>query len=317
MTITIHPEISTALDKITVTIADDDFRATVGPRRLEGDSVAHLRARMIGAVYEVIHTGREEQKDLGRIRRERAVEELLRDAMPHSTTPRPARVVSIEDESAVVDLGDVRVRIQRSAVPQEASDGDVVELDLPAARPGLSHGFFMIDGPIRFRRASGAMRRVYLHAPTPEAAAGAWGPVLTALNEAGVPYRSKALSHRDGYPRRDAIVVYLDIEDAGVVPTIAQAAARTGLLRDDVSAFAEKIAPGVGVADEPADARPRHSGLSFGEHRATALTDAILRSATEEGVDLLVAVAEEFRAAGIDLAAPAFNVPVVAAKSAA
>lgn len=295
------------LHAVDVEVTENECRALVGTRELAADSVRDLRPQMVGAMYEVLHAGRAEPKDLGRIVREPDVEEVLAAAMPHDTTPRRARLVARDDSTAVVHLGDVRVRVEATIVPQDAGIDDVITLALPAARPALSHGFYMIDSPNGMRQAGGPMRRLYLHAQDHHAAAAIWGPVLSTLNDAGVTYRSKVLSHRDGYPRRDAIVVYLPMEHSDLAQAVAEAARDIPGLAPDVSVFARRLAPGVAMADEPQDRRPQYRDLSFGEHRCTVAASAIIRSATESGLELAEAFAQECALADVDVADPAFN----------
>ncbi|MEV6861386.1 T3SS effector HopA1 family protein [Streptosporangium subroseum] len=45
---------------------------------------------------------------------------------------------------------------------------------------------------------------------------------------------------------------------------------------EEVSVFCRRIGPGVAIAWEPDDARPAMRGLSFGQHRAGVLAQALL-----------------------------------------
>ncbi|WP_122818055.1 T3SS effector HopA1 family protein [Nocardioides pantholopis] len=296
-----------------IEVDPSDWTATVGPRRVSAESAAELRMALIGSLYEVLHAGRAEEKDLGRIVRERDVEEVLLASLPHATSPRAGRILELGDGGAVVDLGDVRAFVPDEHLPDSVRAGAIPEgvtvLALPAARPALSHGFFLIDGPrgMGERSARTRLRRLYLHAVDPESAAGAWRVVLETLNAADVPYRSKALSHRDGYPRRDAIVVYLPVEAAAVTEDVAAAVADVPGIAADTSAFAHRIRPGLAVADEPRDPRPQYRELSFGEHRSAVAATALIRAAQEPDSTLADLFVEECRKAHVDPAAPAFN----------
>ncbi|GAA4670142.1 T3SS effector HopA1 family protein [Nocardioides nanhaiensis] len=303
------PRLAESLDEVRVDA--DTWTASVGPRELEGGRPRDLRPRLIGALYEVLHAGRAEEKDLGKIGREPDVEQLLGAAVPHELAPRRAPVLRRdEDGSAVVELAGVRTRMPAELVPANAHPGELATLHLPAARPALSHGFYLLDGPHGGPDPRGGLRRVYLHAEDPAAAARLWRPVLEHLNDAGVRYRSKALSHHEGYPRRDAVVVYLPLAAAGVAEELADAVAGLPGLAPDVSALAHRVGPGVAVADDPRDARPQYRELSFGEHRCAVLANALLRHAADPAHPLGALFAEECRAAGVRADAPAFNTPV-------
>lgn len=292
----------------SIHIEPSSWTATIGPRELTATSATELRHALIGAMYEVLHTGRAEPKELGRIVREPDVEELLLDALPHDSTPRQGKILELRDEDAVVDLGDVRVLIPSRHLPEEADTGVVRTLRLPAARPALSHGFLLIDGPLGMPRTSSSeLRRLYIHAVDPVSAARAWRVALETLNEAGVPYRSKTLSHRDGYPRRDAIVVYLPVAVAEAAETVAAAVADLPGIAPDTSLFAHRVGPGAAVADEPRDPRPQYRELSFGEHRSAIAANALVRSAEEPGATLIELFVEECHKAHVAPEAPAFN----------
>ncbi|WP_222192511.1 T3SS effector HopA1 family protein [Modestobacter italicus] len=296
-----------ALDAVRVDAST--WTARVGRRELSGGSPADLRPQLVGAMYEVLHAGRAEEKDLGRIVREGDVEQVLAASLPHDTAPRRARLLRREDDGgAVVDLGDVRVRLPAELTPAGVAVDEVTELRLPAARPGLSYGFFLVDGP-RGAQPPGAtpLRRLYVHAQDPESAATAWRRALEVLNAAGVHYRSKTLSHRDGYPRRDAVVVYLPATEAHLVQDVSAAVAGCPGLGEDVSAFAHRIAPGIAVADEPHDPRPQYRGLSFGEHRCSLAAAALMRHAEDPTADLAELLAEECQKAAVDPDDLAFN----------
>lgn len=285
-----------------------EWSATIGPRDLSAnDSASGLRHSLIGAMYEVLHAGRAEEKDLGRIVREPDIEEILLSAIPHQSSPRTGRVLAKRDEETLIDLGDVRVLVPAHHLPEDLTVDEVRTLLLPAARPALSHGFLMVDGPRGMPRSDAGLRRLYVHATDPDSAAAAWRVSLEALNENGVPYRSKTLSHRDGYPRRDAIVIYLPMEEAAGTAVVAGALADQPGIAPDTSLFAHAIAPGIAVADDPRDPRAQYRDLSFGEHRSAIATNALIRSVEEPGADLADLFVQECRKAHVDPEAPAYN----------
>jgi hypothetical protein len=112
-------------------------------------------------------------------------------------------------------------------------------------------------------------------------------------------------------PRRDGFVLYLPARAVGISRQIAAVAGRVPGVGSQVSAFAEPVGPGVAIAWEPADGRPGMSGLSFGEHRATALADGLVRHAAlladGERSPATASVRRAFVEAGIDPGRPARN----------
>jgi hypothetical protein len=174
-------------------------------------------------------------------------------------------------------------------------------VELPAARLALSPGHYLVDGPTG--RLHGApILRVYLHLNDPAEAPARWHDVLTALNKADVTYRAKIVSTPAGYPRRDAMVVYLGPGHWPAATLIRDTAGGRPGTGQELSLYAHPLAPGIAAAWDPDDPRPGHQSMSFGEHRARATAEALLR-----GTDLATSLAECFTEAHIDAAHPARN----------
>lgn len=270
-----------------VKVAPDGRRVSLGGTELEAPSPRRLAERLARELYQRLHAGNQSDEHDDR---DAALEAALAEATPHRTTP----VAATKAADGVVVIDGLRVRI-----PPEMLTGP--EIRLPAARPALSPGHYLVDSPAA--RVHGApILRVYLHLDDPGAAPARWHDVLTALNAAAVTYRAKIVSTPGRYPRRDAMVVYLGPghwQAAGLIRTAA--AGRPGVGRDH-SLFAHPLAPGVAAAWDPADPRPGHRAMSFGEHRSRATAEALLR-----GTDLAAALATAFTEASIDPASPARN----------
>ncbi|MGY0056089.1 T3SS effector HopA1 family protein [Streptomyces sp. LZ34] len=230
---------------------------------------------------------------------------------PTATTPTAAT------PTAAAAAGGRRPGEQRTAEGRPRSGrrgrhdaGARVVAELPAVRPALSPGFLLVDG-VDGRPAAGADRellRVYVHLRYPDAAPRVWGALLTQLAARSVPYRAKVLSRPWAYPRRDAIVVYLDADRADVVFPLAAAVRRLPGIGADTSVFARRLLPGVAVAWEPRDARPGWRGQSFGQHRAAAVAEGVVRHAADpERTALAREIADSLHSAAADPAEPARN----------
>ncbi|MCX4762870.1 T3SS effector HopA1 family protein [Streptomyces sp. NBC_01275] len=301
-----------ALDRVTV--APDRSRARVDDREVEADSPREMRRLLAEALYDILHAGQFVEKGALSFRlRDEAFERVLGAAVPHERSTARARVHIPPAESdgtaarALVERDGVRVWVPAGSVREAAplSAGQVVTLDVPARRPALSPGFFVVDGSLP-RSPHRELLRVYVHVTRWEDAAPVWARALGHLEEQGVAYRSKILSAKALYPRRDALVVYLGQESWQRVPGLAEALREAPGVGQETSVFAEPVAPGVAVAREPEDDRPGMSGLSFGQHRATALAHALLDSAAD-GTPVEQTVVARFTEAGIDPARPAHN----------
>ncbi|GLY50321.1 T3SS effector HopA1 family protein [Lentzea sp. NBRC 102530] len=242
-------------------------------------------------LYTRLHTGH--ARDRFSPKRDRRLEALLTAAVPHRTTTVTGVLKGRSAGRVLVELDDVLVWF-----PEDAVDGD--QIRVPAARPALSPGFLYVTSsrPAEF---AAALQRVYVHVTNADDAPSVWGAVLTALERAECTYHAKVLSRRDEYPRRDALVVYLPGPGAELVAAAVRALPGIGT---ETSVFAEELAPGVAVADEPNDTRLGMSGLSFGQHRSRVLAQALLHPG-DEARELVLA--REFTLAGIDPANPARN----------
>lgn len=121
------------------------------------------------------------------------------------------------------------------------------------------------------------------------------GLVTSTLNAAGLGFRLKVLSDRRDYVRTDAGVLYLPLAefDAAFHALQSVHARMREHLHEDVSAFVHRVAPGVGVAEDPP------GGESFGMHRGRIVAQCLMTSATSP--------ADAMRAAGHDPDAPYRN----------
>ncbi|WP_018547819.1 T3SS effector HopA1 family protein [Streptomyces sp. LaPpAH-108] len=288
-----------------VEVAADARTARVGATEVTAEGPAEMRAVLARRMYEILHTGRDASGDQpSRTLRDREFEAELSRVTPHDEVFVPC-VPGGGDR--VVELDGLRVRVPADVEITETGPG-AAGLRLPAARPALSPGFFLADGSAG-RPGRGAVLRVYVRVPDPDAARELWRGVLGALEERSVRYRAKVVSYAGGLPRNDGLVVYLGPESYGAVGDIAAASRRAGAAGGGASAFARTLVPGVAVAWEPADRRPGMRDLSFGEHRATVLARAFTEAALDgRGRPAPGELAAALRAANADPLDPARNV---------
>ncbi|MFK0202611.1 T3SS effector HopA1 family protein [Streptomyces lavendulae] len=306
----LHPGVRDALATVHVDL--ERLRASVGSREVTADDPADLRLRLAAAIYEVLHSGIGEQADVWPRRRgDAGLEERLRANVPHERTLSRARLVSREPghTTVVVELDGVRLRVPAGDLvgrPAVRADQRVI-VSHSAARPALSPGFFLVDGSAG-RPHNGPLLRLYVALEDPDTAVPLWAEVLRALEAQAVPYQAKILSRSDGYPRRDGLVVYLGSEAHHAVDPVVGAARDRAGRGSGTSVFTEELAEGIARAWEPSDERPAMRGLSFGQHRATAMAEGLFgharagaRGSREE------AVARAFIRASIDPTDPARN----------
>ncbi|HWI60375.1 MAG TPA: T3SS effector HopA1 family protein [Symbiobacteriaceae bacterium] len=175
-------------------------------------------------------------------------------------------------EEMLVARDGLHLRVdQRDCMSADIQPGAIVKLwmgkDLPAASPG----FFMILGDAEVQ---GPLLRVYWNV-TADGAVPLVRAVTTTFNRARLPFQLKLLNNPRQYGRCDAAVLYAGRGQYSAVremlPELYHEVA--GHLREPVPAFTKPLAPGVGLAEDPAG-----QNASFGQHRcgqlALALTQA-------------------------------------------
>ena len=130
----------------------------------------------------------------------------------------------------------------------------------------LASGFYLAHGNADDTRDAGNAVRVYWHL-APTGAERLLGLMSHHLNQAGIGFQLKVLSEPLRYHRTDPAVLYLARADyPQAAPTLRQIRAQIGpWLRSRVSLLVKRLAPGVGLAEDPGD------GSSFGEHRGRLL----------------------------------------------
>jgi hypothetical protein len=295
------------LDRVRIDL--DLARAWVDDHEVTATRPADLTAALATALYQTMHVGRTPSTaPQPRPTRDENYESRLAGAVPqlHHELTVPLVSRDIVDPVDVLISG-VRVRMPTGCVSAVDTAARRAQIRLPATHAALSPGFLMATHatPLAFT-ADNPCLRVYLHVQDPDATPEVWASVLSAVG--GVPYRSKALSNPARYPRRDAIVVYLNGSDRSVVPRLARAAVETGRLGEEVSGFVKRAAAGVGWAWEPNDDRPGMQNLSFGEHRAHAIAAGLVAHASGGGpAGRTGAVARALHDAGADSGAPYRN----------
>ncbi len=131
--------------------------------------------------------------------------------------------------------------------------------------------------------------------------------LTTALNRFAVPFRFKTLSHRAAYGRTDSAVLYVSrryFRIAAELVVEAVLPALAGVLGSGTPLFSKRLAPGVGLAEDP------RSGESFGMSRCRLLAEAVWHAGARGVHDheaRLRFVVKYFQKRGCDLKQPYLN----------
>jgi hypothetical protein len=220
-----------------------------------------------------------------------------------------------EVQEAVADRVVVRrsgltlwVRPEDCLVPDGGSlnVGVKLRLRLPKELLSVSPGFYVVLGD----RGSSSdavppLVRLYWNL-TAEGAETFVRAATRLLNEAHLFFKLKVLSDPASYTRCDAAVVYAHKDDHSAVcnilgrmyPKVAPH------LKPSTPIFTKKLAPGVGLAEDPAQAE------SFGQHRCRLLAEGMIRAYERRASsidDRLEIVTDCYAASGIKLSQPYLN----------
>lgn len=316
MSETLRSPLATELDELLDQVHLDlsAHHAVVAGRPVTADNTLDLRDMVAATIYGAFHSDvSPSTDDITRTRREAQTEARLRAVMPHTHTLRtdvPVLGNMSENRYVLVRLDGVRVAVPRFAVLAVTGEGAGVRarLRIPAARPALSPGFFLVDGSKGRPKTPRGMLRIYVHLTEIESAVRVWQRVLTFLEERGLQYRAKVASNVAGYPRRDALVVYTDPQHHAVAMELAEQLAEVDGIGTRTSIFAHQIASGIAIAFDPIDDREGKRRLSFGYHRATVLTEGIFVFHRDSSAgSLRETVADALREANIDPYEPYCN----------
>ncbi|MGH7536480.1 MAG: T3SS effector HopA1 family protein [Gemmatimonadales bacterium] len=140
------------------------------------------------------------------------------------------------------------------------------EVRIPKEYFELASGFYLAHGNADDTRDAGNVIRVYWHL-APTGAELLVGLMTHHLNQAGIGFQLKVLSEPLRYHRTDPAILYLARSDyLQAMPILREVRAEIEpWLRSRVSLLVKRLAPGVGLAEDPGD------GSSFGEHRGRLL----------------------------------------------
>lgn len=306
----LSPRLLEALDRLT--IDRDEQRVIVGEEVISHESPIRLRQELAGALYRHWHAGTGPRTGERDLRRDNRFEERLREATPHRTSRTAAVVRSgVLDgpmgRHVLFDVGRVRLQVPEHEGPRPLpAIGTRATLDLPAIRPALSPGFYLVNGSVGGSAPGGHVLRIYLHIDESAMAPAVWRAVLDHLEGQHVPYRAKVLAKAGDYPRRDAIVLYLSQDAWHVVDGVAQAVRGLPGRNPERSVLTAEVADGVAWAWEPRDSRLGWDRMSFGQHRTAVIAAAVVASMME-GIDLPSAVSDALIEAGADPTEPHRN----------
>ncbi|MFI8308520.1 T3SS effector HopA1 family protein [Streptomyces sp. NPDC085927] len=302
----------------SVTISPDRLSADVAGMDFSEDSPRELQKVIAGALYERFHVGREVGKIINRqltrsLHRDIDFEMRLRKAVPHENIEVTGRVMRMPRANSdglrevLLDRDGLRIWTPIEALHETniRSIGQIVSLSASPCRPAVSPGFFLVQGK-RHLDPDSSIVRVYTNITEHEQAPDVWAAALRRLEDVGAAFRAKILSDLPSYPRRDALVIYLESTYEAAAFDIADAVSGLPGVGATTSVYASELTAGVAMAWEPSDPRPGRHGLSFGQHRSSVLAEALMHSA-RTGCPIGTSLTDHLVEAGVDPGNPARN----------
>ena len=279
-----------------------------------GSKRAHLSSQLVQRLYTSFYQRGAPGKDAAtpvRPARSPALIDALSRANAGTGCWTSSWIVRAVEGTAVVGEKDgLRLRARegswRYLNGAEVHVGASVDFLETSEQLGISPGFYLAQGNLALDSTRGAdILRVYWNA-TANGAVLLMAALTRELNDLGLPFRFKVVSHLDCYARCDSAVLYLRQADfAKATPVLERAwLAAAHELEHAVPALTKQLGPGVAVAENPGE------GMSFGWQRCELIADALI-DAYEHGVSDLErrvdSVAQRFARNGLCVDAPYLN----------
>ncbi|NJH97158.1 T3SS effector HopA1 family protein [Staphylococcus agnetis] len=154
----------------------------------------------------------------------------------------------------------------------EQIDETESKIKLPCFRPNLTPGFFMyINSESNMK--STKIYRHYIYCENPDYAIDLWAKCVGKLTDRNIEFSAKVLSASKNYPRNDALVFYSGKDKEHIENVLINEVKKEPIKLVKESMFSKKLYENLFVAEEPVHS----NGLkqSFGEHRSSAIADAI------------------------------------------
>jgi hypothetical protein len=138
-TLNLAPRVAGLLERVEV--SEGGHRAETAGEVYESGSPQALVSQLASVLYQTLHTGRSAPlESTPRTWRDADFDAHLHQVLEGRTVTRSASVLRAEEERSVVQLDGVRVSVPAASLT--VTTGGDAEVVLPAARPGLSPGFF-------------------------------------------------------------------------------------------------------------------------------------------------------------------------------
>ncbi len=219
------------------------------------------------------------------------------------------------DENLVVQKGDLKLHIQRQhhlqPTEQSATVGKQVAILMP--KNFIQKGFYTavgnsgLQGQVEQKPLRETVR--FYFNLRPEGAIALMEILTRQLNDFSIPFTFKVLYNPADYGRYDSAVLYFNkcqYETVQKVVKLAYAETQSSFY-PEVPLFTKKLAPGLGLAEEPDS---KLNGESFGENRCQIVANGLLKAIQTGDNSLegrMKAIYEEFANVKVNCCYPYLN----------
>lgn len=209
---------------------------------------------------------------------------------------RHKAILTVEKDGLTLSVEKERVREARQHAV--AFQPEHVEVQTPHHSMNRSTGFYVAHSDADFDYDA-RVSRFYINC-RPEDAPAVLFRTISLLNELAVPFDIKVAKNARQFYRSDVVVLYVYQDHLSHIwrDLGAMIGSLPFPLRDSLPAMVRRMAPGVGLAEDPAD------GQSFGLSRCRMIATGLVRVRDPDVEARLHAIEAEFAAHGTDLDCP-------------
>jgi hypothetical protein len=313
---TIHDDLRAVLDAVAIQAADcyaiQDDRRDLSKFPKPADGSSPLPFALASDLYAKLYTRSRHTPTAFDALAQRDLVSALSTANTGRGTWEPQwKVGEVDDDGRIAVTKDgLTVWVATSGL--RARDDRVVPGEFCRVRVGkeirgLMPGFYVAigDGDEDDRRDDEEpLIRLYWNL-TAKSAVAYMAAATSRLNAAGVPFRTKVLNDPAFYDRADAGVLYFGKRyyDRLRSPVAKILKDVEGGLRPEVPLFTKKLAPGLGLAEDP------RNDMSFGQHRCHLIAQALWKAFEHNESDREAAGARAVPAARRDPQPPPLGAP--------
>lgn len=216
---------------------------------------------------------------------------------------------TIEGDVMIVHRDGLELRARREDCPDERerlAAGAKITLRLPKEYLNMSPGFYMALGNRQLSYSNAETLLRFYWNLSPDGAIPFLHTATQQLNSLRLPFRLKVLRDPAFYTRCDAGVIYALQRDYGDISRMMMQiyGEIEHYLKSAVPAFTKRLAPGLGLAEDPGGRE------SFGEHRCRLVADALIaayEAETKIAEERLEMVVNRFEQEGVDIDTPYLN----------